>query len=431
MSGAMVADHLKNRFILDFAPEVIDLVEADNAALDDLAGASGEALAHFADRAEPVLLMQLFERLDDDQKAELIEQAAVRTSLTLLRSLDDDARQAFYDRLPAARQASIAKIESFPEDMAGHYTDSTSARYTIEDTVESALQKLRASRVNRTRSLYVVDDRGVLQGRVDLQDIALADAGTRLSALINAVQGIAQLTTPRDELIEIFNRYRVDSIPIVDQDNHLSGVVRYASLFQAAEESLTGDLQMMVGVSPEERALSPASFAVKKRLPWLHINLLTAFLAAAVVGVFESTIAQFTALAILLPVVAGQSGNAGSQALAVTMRGLALREINLAKWRQVLMKEIKVGMVDGVALAITCGLGVFVWSQSLGLAVVIGIAMIISMIMAGVSGALVPMLLIRFGQDPATASSIILTTVTDVSGFISFLGTATLLAAFL
>ena len=248
---------------------------------------------------------------------------------------------------------------------------------------------------------------------------------------MNPVQGWATLTTPRDELIEVFNRYRVDSIPVLDQDGRLTGVIRYGSLFQAAEESLTGDLQMMVGVSPEERALSPALFAVKKRLPWLHINLLTAFLAAAVVGMFESIIAQFTALAILLPVVAGQSGNAGSQALAVTMRGLALREIGLPKWRQVLTKEIKVGVVDGFALALTCGLGVYVWSQSIGLAVVIGIAMIFSMIAAGISGALVPMLLIRFGQDPATASSIILTTVTDVTGFIAFLGTATLLAAFL
>ena len=166
-------------------------------------------------------------------------------------------------------------------------------------------------------------------------------------------------------------------------------------------------------------------------MPWLHINLLTAFLAAAVVGVFESLIAQFTALAVLLPVVAGQSGNAGSQALAVTMRGLALREIGIREWRQVLAKEVVVGLVDGAALAVTCGLSVFVWSQSIGLAIVIAVAMVMSMVAAGNSGALVPIILTRVGQDPATASSIILTTVTDVAGFISFLGTATLLASWL
>lgn len=146
------------------------------------------------------------------------------------------------------------------------------------------------------------------------------------------------------------------------------------------------------------------------------------------VGLFENIIAQFTALAILLPVVAGQSGNAGAQALAVTMRGLALKEISILHWRPVLLKEIRVGLIDGGVLAITCGLGVFLWSQSIGLALIIGMAMIISLIMAGISGALVPVVLTRLGQDPATASSIILTTVTDVAGFFSFLGIATLLS---
>jgi magnesium transporter len=131
---------------------------------------------------------------------------------------------------------------------------------------------------------------------------------------------------------------------------------------------------------------------------------------------------------VLLPVVAGQSGNAGSQALAVTIRGLALKEIGMREWRKVLNKEVLVGLTNGVALAITCGLGVYLWSRSLGLALVIAVAMVLSMIAAGISGALVPILLTRFGQDPATASSIILTTVTDVAGFFSFLGTATLLS---
>ena len=209
------------------------------------------------------------------------------------------------------------------------------------------------------------------------------------------------------------------------------GVVRYQRLFDAIESVATAGMQKMVGASADERALSTAMFSVKRRLPWLHINLLTAFLAAAVVGVFESLIAQFTALAVLLPVVAGQSGNAGSQALAVTMRGLALREIGIREWRQVLAKEVVVGLVDGAALAVTCGLSVFVWSQSIGLAIVIAVAMVMSMVAAGISGALVPIILTRVGQDPATASSIILTTVTDVAGFISFLGTATLLASWL
>jgi len=267
-----------------------------------------------------------------------------------------------------------------------------------------------------------------LKGRVDLQDMAIASSSTLLNTLMNTIEGSVVLTSPRQDLLNIFEKSRTDSIPVLDQEAKLIGVVRYGSLFQAVGDQATADLQKMVGASAEERALSSATFAVKKRLPWLHINLLTAFLAAAVVGLFEATIAQFTALAILLPVVAGQSGNAGSQALAVTMRGLALKEISILQWREVLSKEVKVGIIDGIALAITCGLGVFVWSSSFGLAIVIAIAMIVAMIAAGVSGALVPMILIRAGQDPATAASIILTTVTDVAGFTAFLGTATLLA---
>ncbi len=187
--------------------------------------------------------------------------------------------------------------------------------------------------------------------------------------------------------------------------------------------------RLLAGHAP--RAAVRPWFAVKKRLPWLQINLLTAFLAAAVVGLFESTIAKFTALAVLLPVVAGQSGNAGAQALAVTMRGLVLREISLRHGPAVVWKECAAGLANGLAVSATTAIGVYYWSGSLGLVYVISIAMVISMVAAGLSGALVPILLHRFGQDPATASSIILTTVTDVIGFFSFLGIATLFAGML
>ncbi|MDX1710777.1 MAG: magnesium transporter, partial [Rhodovibrionaceae bacterium] len=211
----------------------------------------------------------------------------------------------------------------------------------------------------------------------------------------------------------------------------LLGIIAYDQLVQAAHEDTTADIQTMVGASKDERALSSPLFAVRKRLPWMQINLLTAFMAAAVVGLFESTIAQFTALAVLLPVVAGQSGNAGAQALAVTMRGLALREITPREWPKVTLKEINVGFLNGVGVAVTCGVGVYIWSGSLGLVAVITSSMILAMIAAGFAGAVVPITLRRLGQDPAQSSSIILTTVTDIAGFFSFLGIATLLASLL
>jgi magnesium transporter len=154
-------------------------------------------------------------------------------------------------------------------------------------------------------------------------------------------------------------------------------------------------------------------------------------MAAAVVGVFEQTIAQVTALAVLLPVVAGQSGNTGAQALAITMRGLALREITTRQWARVMRKEVAAGFLNGLAIALTCGLGVYAWSQSIGLVAVICISMVLAMVSAGFAGALIPIVLTRLGQDPASSSSIILTTITDIAGFFSFLGIATLLIQYL
>jgi magnesium transporter len=226
-------------------------------------------------------------------------------------------------------------------------------------------------------------------------------------------------------------QHRITDLPVVDIAGRLIGIIRYDALMAAVRQESSVDMVTMVGASRDERALSNVSFVVRKRLPWLSINLLTAFLAAAVVGLFESTIAQFTALAVLLPVVAGQSGNTGAQALAVTMRGLALREIGTSQWFQVARKEIGAAFFNGIAIALLTSSGVLVWSSSWGLALVIGTSMVIAMLAAAIAGVVIPTTLSSLGQDPAQSSSIILTTVTDVVGFFAFLGIATLLSSML
>jgi magnesium transporter len=303
--------------------------------------------------------------------------------------------------------------------------------FRAEMTVEHALDRLRESRLRGLQSVFLVDDENALSGRVDVHDIATADPGQSLRELARPIAVAVNPFSPRDEVVELLERYRLPNIPVINLDGKLVGVVRYSTLVQALEQVASASIQTMVGASKDERALSKASFAVRKRLPWLQINLLTAFLAAAVVGLFENTIAQFTALAVLLPVVAGQSGNSGAQALAVTMRGLALREITVRQWLPVTVKEVAVGFTNGVAVAITCGIGVYIWSGSLGLVLVIALSMVLAMVAAGFAGAIVPIVLKRLGQDPAQSSSIVLTTVTDVAGFFSFLGIATLLASML
>jgi magnesium transporter len=243
---------------------------------------------------------------------------------------------------------------------------------------------------------------------------------------MQAVPATVPSSATTKEILAVLDQYGVSSVPVVDDEKRLIGIVRQDELAALAREDVVGDMQAMVGVSRAEHALSSPWFSTRQRMPWLQINLFTAFAAAAVVGLFEQTIAAYTALAVLLPVVAGQSGNTGAQALAVVMRGLTLREITIANWMQVLRKEFVVSFYNGIGVALTTAVTVFVWSRSWGLTAVIGLAMIASMLIAGISGAAVPMLLTKMGQDPAQSSSIILTTVTDVAGFFSFLGIATL-----
>lgn len=400
----------------------------DDELTDALDGVSGESLTPSLEVLTTSRLGPLFNSLEDGQRVAVLEAASPRLALALLDQLSEPDREALLHSLPDHISDDLERLARYEENTAGRLMDRTFETIRADMTVANVLDTIRQSEITRARSFYVVDDQNVLVGKVDMQTLALADAEQPLQELLAELEGSVLPTAGREEIVEQLDRYRVDSVPVVDVNHRLMGIVRYHRLFEAVESVATADLQKMVGASADERALSPPLFAIKRRLPWLHINLLTAFLAAAVVGLFENLIAQFTALAVLLPVVAGQSGNAGSQALAVTMRGLALREIGTREWNKVLNKEVQVGLIDGLALALTCGLGVFAWSQSLGLALVIAVAMIISMVAAGISGALVPIVLTRLGQDPATAASIILTTVTDVIGFFAFLGTATLLS---
>ena len=376
----------------------------------------------------PQKALVVFAVLPRELKLELLERAAPRLAVTLAASLPESERDELLAALRPVTREDLKRLMSFPEDSAGRLMDRSFVGVQAAMTVAEVLKKLQESSVRGARSLFVLARDASVAGRVDIQDLALAPGEEAISGYIQPVSETVPAFASREELVDLLERSRHDSVPVVDADGRLLGVVRYRSLFRAIEDVASADLQKMVGVSPEERALSVPGFAIKRRLPWLHINLLTAFLAAAVVGLFENLIAQFTALAILLPVVAGQSGNAGAQALAVTMRGLALREIGMRQWRPVLRKEVLVGLVNGLALAVTCGIAVFLWSRSPGLAVIIGAAMVMSMLAAGIAGALVPILLTRAGQDPATASSIILTTITDVAGFFSFLGTAMILS---
>lgn len=353
-----------------------------------------------------------------------------RAAAVLSRMPRDAAARILEGTSPACRR-DLGMLMRYPVDSAGRLMDPLVITMLPDATVEQALARVRGLFPRRVFNVYLVDQDGLLSGAAHLQNIATAKPGTRLADIAERETARVRDTATRQEVVEAIEGQKAPSLPVVDFSDRVVGVIRYAGLMQTLEREASADIQTMVGVSKDERALSSVGFVVKKRLPWLQINLATAFVAAAVVGLFEETIAGFTALAVLLPVVAGQSGNTGAQALAVIMRGLSLREITPRQAPRVLSKEVTVAILNGIAVAFVTGAGVLVWSGSSGLAAVTAVAMVISMGLAGLAGAAIPLVLQLMGQDPAQSSSIILTTVTDVTGFFSFLGLATLFSSFL
>ena len=346
----------------------------------------------------------------------------------VLAGLDEDERERLLESVGDRTAKEVREALRYPPDRAGALMDSRARLFRESSTVAEVLARLREDRRPGRIGFFVVDSDNRLVGRVDMQDLALAEPGEIVGDLVQAVEAFVEPMATREEVGEILEEHRLSDLAVLDLDGRLIGVIRHSAMVEAEKERASIGIQTMVGVSKDERATSTVSFAVRKRLPWLQINLITAFVAASVVGLFEHTIAQFTALAVLLPVVAGQSGNTGAQALAVTMRGLALREIRAAQWPRVVFKETNVGLWNGVVVALTTSVGVLVWSGSWGLALIIATSMVLSMIIAGIAGAAIPIMLTVLGQDPAQSSSIVLTTVTDVTGFFSFLGIATVLA---
>lgn len=425
---------LTDAFVGEYPQEATVVLESApvNEIVQLLQGQSAERGARILRRLSTALATTALKELNPELTRNIMAAMDPVHAALLLSNLDSADQEALLNLLDAGLARELRDLMSYPETSAGRIMQPRAPSIPVRLTVRQTLNRLRRFPPRNTAVLVITDDSEKLLGLLDLADLVRADPGARLESLLKITTPVrAHALMPREEIVDLFSRHRLRLLPVVDLEDRLLGVIYQSAVIQAAQEESITDLQVMVGVSRDERALSTPLVAMRKRLPWLNINLLTAFLAAAVVGIFENTIAQFTALAVLLPVVAGQSGNTGAQALAVIMRGLALREIRVRHWHRVLLKEVLAGALNGIAIAIVTGLGVLLWSQSGGLALVIGVAMVISMALAGLAGAAIPLVLTRIGQDPAQSASIILTTITDIVGFMSFLGLATLFSAVL
>lgn len=392
-------------------------------------------------RALPTgLVVETFRHLHPDHAAallrdappSLVERLIARIEphqvVALLMRLADEERRPLVDRMPEKQRRRVQELLAFPEDSAGRVmtTDFMAFRTTLR--AHDAIERMRALASRRTVEsyAYVVDDQERLAGILNMRDLVLARGDMPLASIMRSdVFTIDPFMDVERVATELGQRHFF-AAPVVDAEGRLLGVVKTDSLLQQAQEEATEDLQRMFGAGGDERPFSSVVFSVRKRLPWLHVNLATAFLAAGVVALFEGVIARVTVLAVLLPIVAGQGGNAGAQSLAVVMRGLVMREIPPGRVVALLWKETLVGVGNGLVVGLVTAGACWLWQGNPILGLVIGLAMLANLIIASFAGAAIPLLMRSVGLDPAQSSNIVLTTVTDVMGFFSFLGLATL-----
>lgn len=429
----LALDRVNRQFLLEHPAQAADVIDGFGraAAVELLASHGADTLANVWRHLSPARIDEVVPALPEKQLKQALHALDPSVLALSLPRISEESRNRCLSLLPKRLEAEVRRLMDYPVGSAGRVMDSRVLSFRGEQPAAVALVQLRQTKPKDLRQLFIVDGERRLLGIVDLHDLMIAEPTDLLKEIARPVSAAVSPFDDREEVAEKLRDFQLDVLPVIDIHGRLIGAIRHDALLKTLEEAASVDIQMMVGAGREERALSEPVFAVRKRLPWLLINLGTASIAAAVVGLFESTIAQFTALAVLMPMVAGESGNTGAQALAVTMRGLALREISTRHWFRVLFKEVRVGIINGFGIAIATGLGVLLWSGNSGLALVICIAMVLSMIIACGAGAVIPIALTRLGQDPAQSSTIILTTVTDVVGFFSFLGIATLLSGLL
>ncbi len=429
----LALDRVNRRFLLEHPAQAADVIDGFGraAAIELFADHQSDTLVNVWRHLSPARIDEIVPALPEKLLKQVLHALDPAMLAISLQRISEDSRNRCLALLPRRAEAEVRRLMDYPAGSAGRVMDSRIPSFRAEQPVALTLEQLRQSKPKDLRQLFLVDAERRLTGVVNLHDLMIAEPTDFLKEIARPPSAAVSPFDDREEVAQKLRDFQLDALPVVDIHGRLIGAIRHDALLKTLEEAASVDIQMMVGAGREERALSEPQFAVRKRLPWLLINLTTAAMAATVVGIFESTIAQFTALAVLMPMVAGESGNTGAQALAVTMRGLALREISTRHWFRVLFKEMRVGIVNGFAIAAATGLGVLAWSGNSGLAVVICIAMVVSMVIAGVAGAVIPIALTRLGQDPAQSSTIVLTTVTDIVGFLSFLGIAKLLSGLL
>ena len=373
-----------------------------------------------------------------DRGAELLLDMSAEEISRLLQELDPDDAAEFVGNLPTELQeqilgamrhkdaAEVQDLLQYPEQTAGRIMNPKVFSLHEDMTVGEAIARLQSSEeVEMVFYIYVVDDRNHLVGVLSLRQLLLKRPERRLKDIMVTKVFSARTDTDQEEVARLVDSYNVLAIPVVDEENKLVGVITVDDVIDVIKEEATEDIYRLAGLDVHERVFSSPGTSVLMRIPWLAVNLATAFLAAFVVSRFESTIQRFAVLAVFMPIVAGMGGNAGTQTLTVMVRGIALGELSWSNSRKALIKEILVGIVNGLTFGLFVAVVAFLWKGSPVLGGILALAMIGNLLVAAVAGTLVPLALRWIKVDPALASSVFVTTATDVCGFLLFLGLAT------
>ena len=418
-------------------PEVVRLTEelehqSEEEAVKTLEALPPEVAGEVLDHMDPEHASELLARLKDPEAADLLEEMWPDNAVDVIEALPEEKRTELLRLLQreAPKEAAVLqKLSQYRPDTAGGLMSPDVVALPEHLTVEEAIAELRrlADEAEVLYYAYVVDRDGKLLGVLSMRDLILSDPQTPIREIMYRDVVTVPVDLDAEEVARIFDRYHYLALPVVDRDGRLLGIVTFDDVIDTIREEETEDMQRLVGVAPEDKALDPWHESLQRRLPWLLINLATAFAAAGVVAFFEGTISKLPKLVIFMPIIAGQGGNTGSQTVTVVVRAIALGELKPGEGWRVVLKELILGAVHGLVIGAIVATIAYLWQGSPMLGVVVALAMIFNLIMAGVAGALIPLGLRFWGADPALASTIFLTTVTDICGFLFLLGLGTLL----
>lgn len=412
--AADMADHLEN-LSLEQQVCVLRHMSAEDAA---------EALAELDEN----VAVDVLENLDPDIAAQIIAEMSPDDAADVLDELQEAHRDALLNKLGKEDSEELRNLLGFDPDSAAGVMNTEIILLEENLSADNAILQIRAEMEDKENPyyVYVVDKGDILVGVLSLRDIMLSRPGTLLKEAVSAQKVISvPYDMPKGEVAALLSHYNFMAMPVVDYEGHIMGVVTYDDILDIIHDEASADMLGMVGADPDETVDTPWLESVRRRLPWLMLNLFNSAVSASVVYMFEGSIAQMAVLAVLMPMVANQAGNTGQQALAVMIRQLASERFDQKKSWLAVLREGKIGFTTGALMALVATAGAAIFTGNIPLGAVMGGALLCDMLLGAVAGGSIPLILRALGRDPAHASSIFLTTITDGAGFFIFLGMAT------